>query len=124
VAGSRRWFTQQFRETVEDGFRLISWQLTLLTILVAHAFSLALPTLLMAQLKPQLDQAAAATDDPARRQAAVNALLRPYQIGGLLEEAQRLTTDKGWVVFDQMMTTIQAAAVVHAAEHDDQREED
>lgn len=99
VAGSRRWFTQQFRETVEDGFRVVNWQLVLLTILVAEGLSVLAHLLLR---------------DPEQAQA--------YTVGKLLERAEKTTVDKGWRVYERAMTTVDAAFAVSALEHDDRTE--
>ncbi len=100
IAGSRRWFTKAFRETVVEGFQTMSWQLVLLTVLVSHGLSI----LIQAQIK-DAEQA------------------REYSAGSLLAQAEKFTVDRGWKVAARIEEAITAAQAVHAMEHDDQAED-
>jgi hypothetical protein len=100
IAGSRRWFTKAFRETVIEGFQTMSWQLVLLTVLVSHGLSI----LIQAQLKDT-------------QQA------KEYSAGSLLAQAEKFTVDRGWKVAARIEEAITAAQAVNAMEHDDQAED-
>lgn len=100
IAGSRRWFTKAFRETVVEGFQTISWQLVLLTVLVSHGFAILIQT----QLK-----------DAERA--------KEYSAGNLLAQAEKFTVDRGWKVAARIEEAITAAQAVNAMEHDDHDEE-
>ncbi len=100
IAGSRRWFTKAFRETVIEGFQTLSWQLVLLTVLVSHGLSI----LIQAQLKDT-------------QQA------KEYSAGNLLAQAEKFTVDRGWKVAARIEETITAAQAVNAMEHDDRAED-
>ena len=100
VAGSRRWFTKAFRETVMEGFELMSWHLVLLIVLVSHGLSILIQTQIA---------------DPEKA--------REFSSGNLLAQAEKMTVDRGWKVAARIEETIKAAQVVDAAEHDDQTED-
>ncbi len=100
IAGSRRWFTKAFRETVVEGFQTMTWQLVLLVVLVSHGLSI----LIQAQLS-----------DPEKS--------GQYSAGSLLAQAEKFTIDRGWKVAARIEEAITAAQAVSAMEHDDQAED-
>jgi hypothetical protein len=100
IAGSRRWFTKGFRETVTAGFQTMSWQMILLTVLVSHGLSI----LIQAQIK-DAEQAS------------------QYSAGNLLAQAEKFTVDRGWKVSMRIEETILAAQAANAMEHDDQADD-
>lgn len=96
IAGSRRWFTKAFRETVMEGFRTMSWHLVLLIVLVSHGLSILIQTQIA---------------DPEKA--------REFSAGNLLAQAEKMTIERGWKVFSRIEETINAAQAVDAMEHDD-----
>ena len=99
IAGSRRWFTKAFRETVMEGFELMSWHLVLLVVLVSHGLSILIQTQIA---------------DPEKA--------REFSSGNLLAQAEELTVSRGWKVSARIRETIEKAQIVDAQEHDDQTE--
>ena len=100
IAGSRRWFTKAFRETVVEGFQAMSWQLVLLTVLISHGFAILIQTQI---------------SDPEKA--------KDFSAGNLLSQAEKLTIERGWKVSARIEETINAAQAVNTMEHDDRSEE-
>jgi hypothetical protein len=96
IAGSRRYFTGRFREEVRALNRLLSWHLTLITILLAEMFSLLVTHLL------DLDEETA----------------RAFTASSILKIAEERLVESGWRV------RLRVEAAVDEAELEAQRRQD